>query len=795
MNLTKHRLAWLALIALVPLAIAGWFRLRIEGDILATLPQDMPEVQALRTLRDHFDGGSDLLIAVQAADADAAQRAAAAIAQSLRDDPARIREVRGGRPAEAEMSSGAAVIAWAMQQTDPQKLSAWQATLADDGARIKAKRAVEKLATAIDGESIPRLAYDPLGLLETLDLDGAEDMQSLLPGLQSTDGTLQVLVVTPAQKIDNYRSATAWLNEIRPRVNAANAGTGASIRYTGEPAFQSEIGSGVASDMSSTIGLTEVMIALLFWIMFRMLKPLLWIQLLLMLSLGLALGIGGLLVGKLSVMSLGFAAIVLGIITDYAVLIIQEAREHPSADAGTLRKLAAPGMIAGGASTATVFLSLLLSGLPGLMELGLLVALGVLVGLAVMLACAPHFAARMPKSAPQAAQATRPPSTALAAITTLALLLGIAGTFAWRGLPKLATDADALRPSRSEAFDVWQLVQASLGKDHEASVPLLVRGGADELKARAVELDRVLQHAKRHGAIVRGAVPTLLIPDASAQIANRAALQHLLADRPRLEAAIVDAGFTDDALGLLRGVCDALARDLKRPAPLAAHDAQAAAMLGKLMATDPQGRSIVLASASISGTPDRPDPAQLVNLQQSLHAAPGAIIAGWETLGAALSAQVRKDLYRQLLPILAIILTTLWLTFRSGRDIVLSLLLLGVGLAALAASFSACGVSWNLASLAAIPLLLGTGIEYGIHLLLALKRTDNDIARVRRTTGRAVFFSGMTTVIGFASLFFAGNRGVASLGMACCVGTLWILAILLGLLPHWRKWWCAKDQN
>jgi hypothetical protein len=55
-------------------------------------------------------------------------------------------------------------------------------------------------------------------------------------------------------------------------------------------------------------------IALLFWVMFRRLKPLLWIQGLLMLSMVLTLGFGGLLVGKLSIMSLGFAAIVLGII-------------------------------------------------------------------------------------------------------------------------------------------------------------------------------------------------------------------------------------------------------------------------------------------------------------------------------------------------------------------------------------------------------------------------------------------------------------------------------------------------
>ena len=52
--------------------------------------------------------------------------------------------------------------------------------------------------------------------------------------------------------------------------------------------------------------------------------------------------------GKLSIMSLAFAAIVLGIIVDYAALIIQEARQHPDASSRALRRFAAPGIIAGG---------------------------------------------------------------------------------------------------------------------------------------------------------------------------------------------------------------------------------------------------------------------------------------------------------------------------------------------------------------------------------------------------------------------------------------------------------------
>jgi hypothetical protein len=174
---------------------------------------------------------------------------------------------------------------------------------------------------------------------------------------------------------------------------------------------------------------------------------------------------------------------------------------------------------------------------------------------------------------------------------------------------------------------------------------------------------------------------------------------------------------------------------------------------------------VVLASVSLPGKPGLPDREKLARLQARLGEGSGAWLAGWETLGGALSALVRKDLNQQLLPIVGLIAFTLLMTFRHWVDLLLSALLLVSGLGALAATMSLFGLSWNLASLAAIPLLLGTGIDYGIHILLALRRSGNEVRFVQSTTGRAVFFSGMTTVIGFSSLFFAGNKGISSLAV------------------------------
>lgn len=787
--------SWIALLLPLPLLIVGWSRLRLETDILATLPAEVPEVRALKLLRDGFAGGSDLIIALEAEDEVTAEEVTAALAARLAERKDLVAEVRWAQPMDQLAGSGAALLAWALENAPPEKLREARARLEGPALEAQLQKALREVAGSLDAERVQRASYDPLGLLDCLDTSAAASLEGSLFGLMSEDGTFRALMVTPASGVGNYKAAGAWLEQVRAEVAAAGQGRqGLTVSYTGEPAFQAEIGAGIERDMSSTIGLTEVLIALLFWVMFRRLKPLMWIQGLVALSMVVTLGLGGLLVGQLSIMSLGFAAIVLGIIVDYAVLIIQEARQHPGMDAAALRKSAAPGIAAGACTTAVVFLSLLFSGLPGLAEMGLLVALGVGAGLVVMVGFVPMLAAgRQAEQVPCLRPAWHS-SGRLAAVATALLAVGTAGILISRGLPVFQTSAEALRPTESAAMDAFQKVQERLGRDHEASVPVLLTGPAAELRARAEALSRRLDVAVKDGLLVRHAVPALLVGDPAARAANAEFVRWLLAEQPRLEQAMDAAGFTEAAMGLLRGMTGVWQKG----------DALAAAapILDRLLATGPRaesaglepGQGVVLASVSVPGTPGLPDREKLARLQALLRDGTGAWLAGWETLGGALSALVRHDLSRQLLPILGLITLTLLITFRHWADLVLSAALLAGGLAALAATMSLLGLGWNLASLAAIPLLLGTGIDYGIHILLALRRTGNDVRLVQATTGRAVFFSGMTTVIGFASLFFAGNRGISSLGLACCVGTLWILLVVLWLLPHWRRWLCGGRQ-
>jgi len=92
---------------------------------------------------------------------------------------------------------------------------------------------------------------------------------------------------------------------------------------------------------------------------------------------------------------------------------------------------------------------------------------------------------------------------------------------------------------------------------------------------------------------------------------------------------------------------------------------------------------------------------------------------------------------------------------------------------------------WNLLSLMALLLFIGVGVDFSIHIQLALARYHGDRAKVRRSVGRALLLAGSTTLAGFGSLAFSSNFGMASLGKVCALGLMITMLTAIYLLPVW----------
>ena len=105
------------------------------------------------------------------------------------------------------------------------------------------------------------------------------------------------------------------------------------------------------------------------------------------------------------------------------------------------------------------------------------------------------------------------------------------------------------------------------------------------------------------------------------------------------------------------------------------------------------------------------------------------------------------------------------------------------------AAMAVFGWSWNLMNITALPLLLGVGVDYSIHIQLALQRYGGDLHKVRRSVGNAILLCGASTAAGFGSLGFASNPGLASLGRVAALGIVIACVSAVFLLPVWWSSW------
>lgn len=133
---------------------------------------------------------------------------------------------------------------------------------------------------------------------------------------------------------------------------------------------------------------------------------------------------------------------------------------------------------------------------------------------------------------------------------------------------------------------------------------------------------------------------------------------------------------------------------------------------------------------------------------------------------------------------LVVVLVVLFLDLRRPREVLLALAPLAIGAAWTAGSMGAMGLSFNLANLVLVPLMIGIGIDVGIHLVHRLRREGQvGWALIWSSTGRAVLVSGLTTVVGFGSLSIAQHRGIHSMGVLISIGVLAVMVAGLVALP------------
>jgi predicted exporter len=754
--------SWTLLLLLIPVLL-GLFRLRFDTEVLNLLPNDLPAVEGLKLYHKYFANNREVIITVTGKNSADAETAARNIATALQSKTNLVADAVWQPPWMDRPEETAEFIAWLWLSQPPEEAAKIVARLNPTNAATALNDTRERLATSLSPLDLARLSHDPFGLT------------ALGPGLTpqsndwfaSPDGTFRLIFVQPRYDPGTFKQWAALLAVIRGTAISANSIAGVEIGFTGTPVFTVETASGMRNDMEQSSVSTFVLVGLLFWWAHRRFWPLLWMLVMLVSSLLITMSLGGLIFGSLNVVSFGFAAILLGLGVDYSLVLYQELLGHPGASASEVRHEAGPGIWWSSSTTAFTFALLNFAGLPGLGQLGTLVAIGVMVAATAMLYGFLPLMTRRPPPQKTATNLSPEPSRDRFAWPITFAGIAIAAIVLVRWWPQIDRSAQPLGSVNSQAAKAAAAIDQHMNRGSE-TLWLVVRG-RDEAEVR-----ERLEQLKKDVAAYPTELPLDIWPDPQRQKQNLAFVRNLSSNLPALEKAAAEAGFTDEATALTKSVLNAWRLFPTNTGAIWPSGNATRWLVNRIAAKSENG---MLALGLLHMPANSPLP--------QIHT-PGVLLAGWSRLAELLLQRVERRLAFLTFGMLAVLVICLRLALRGWTEVFLSCASLAFGFMLTLLVMAIFRWKWNLLSLTAIPLLLGASVDYTIHVQMALHRYRDDARAMRRTIGRALFLVTAAAVAGFGSLGLASNAGLASFEILCAIGMICIFLTSLYLLPAWH---------
>jgi hypothetical protein len=806
-RLAVRRRGWIVAAYLAATALLAWrgARIPLHADLTDLLPAGTPSADDLRYFSERFGGGEPISVVLSVGDPseqESLQDAAETLAAEL-VETGLFQAVRGG-PAE-ETALG--ITAWAVRHlpvlVPPERLPELERRLQPEQVRSRLGRRREEAASLLGAGLVEKMAaVDPLSLSD-LALPAAAAWGSAAPaGAQvdplsglvlSADGRSTLILATPRrppQDLASSRQLASALGSLAARARAASPGL--NVSHAGGYLFALQDEARIRHDVSVTAGLSILAIASLFAFALRRL----WLPLLLLAPLFCStlwtLGLASFYPGHLNVVTVGFAAILLGLGDDSLTHLY--ARFHEELGAGRDRSGALQAAMA--ACGPALFLATLTSGVAfaalsfvafrGLAELGIIAALGMVNLLVTTLVLFPALLSFRGIGGAPGGRAPALPvgafvrlhtwarSRRVAVLGTAAVAVAAAASAAAAWL-EFSPELRALR-GRDPARERLEQVLAPFGGLPDPLHLVRQGGSLDEALEGMAPLLEVARRLQEEG-LVRGFSPEIsLVPalaEQRARFGRAASLPWEDAERSLRRASAelgLRADFFAPFLGALRGY--------RRWEEVWIDPAQVPFPVR--IAPGPPEAAVALALYPAPGVPLE----QIEARARSL--APAALaltrVASVERVSGDLARVIARDFRRASLIALAAVGAVTLAAFRSPRRLALVALPVVCGSAFMLGGLGLAGVPVNLMSLVAAPLVFGLGIDFGIYIVNRHDQ-DGDAGAALRHAGGAILLTGMTTLAGFGSLLAADFAGLRSMGWVAVLGIGGCLLSALVLLP------------
>jgi len=646
-----------------------------------------------------------------------------------------------------------------------------------------------------------------------------------------------LLIVTPVADYSSLFPVSGALAAIRAEASrlSLNPDHGVRVRITGGLAMSDEELHSVSRGAGRAALMALVGVALVLVFGLGSLRLVCACLLTLLIGLVWTASFAAAAVGQLNMVSIAFAVLYIGLGVDYAVhyglryrelrmsaLDHDRALSHAAGDVGGVLALCA-------LTTGSGFFAFLPTDFAGVSELGLIAGVGMFISLAATLTLMPALLTLVNHSEPGFGGINLPGGKQLGIwlyhhqrmILLLFLVLGVVASTA---LLRVSFDSDPLnlRDRTGEAVSTYRELVAD---DHNWSLDVLVPDqaalaalrqrlealpavsdtralvdfvptGQEQKLALIDDLALLLGPGSVFGAhktsieksaMALRALPATLAghPQSSPGLANLGvALQRL---QPLLDKILTPARGRADPQALAElarlenSILGALPEQLRLLHQALNADFIDLAGLPETLRRDWLSRDGRL-RLQINSAVDLNQPANQERFVAQVHGvAPGAV--GTPVIHLQAARVVVRAFQEAFSLALACIALLLWLILRNVREVLLVLIpLILAGLFSVAIMV-ALGQQFNFANVIALPLLLGIGVDSGIHILSRARHGESPVKLTGSMTARAVLVSALTTTVSFGNLAFSAHPGTASMGLLLAIGMAATLVCTLLVLP------------
>jgi predicted RND superfamily exporter protein len=314
---------------------------------------------------------------------------------------------------------------------------------------------------------------------------------------------------------------------------------------------------------------------------------------------------------------------------------------------------------------------------------------------------------------------------------------------------------------------------------------LLITGNQQEVLRRAENLTAGLESYRRSGTLKSVFSPTQLLPSVQAQKQRAASLASIdmKASARALEDALRENGLNVEPH---QPYIDQLRKLGDHAEPITLESSAAyipAGLLDNSLRKTADGNYV----AAIAFYASDPNAHEVI---------PDAVLSSWnkqygpfvefsfDKINRDLQSQILRDSRRALLWTAAAIVLIVYLTFRKWRITLLVLMPIVFAIVVTFGLLRLMGHSFSFMSVTAIPLIIGIGIDNGIHLVRRyLETAPNSILDVAKASGAALIQSNLTTIIGFGALLASTFPPLAEMGLVTSLGVALTLAGGLWIIP------------